>query len=157
VEFVRTLRARFRSLTVVTHSARNFEELRGAEGFRTILTGGEYFPVDEIFGGQLALETIAKLHVSACFLFPSAVSLRHGAADFLPEAVAVQKAYMAIADRVVIMADSSKFEKAAFLKICDTDASYTYITDGELVDGIRRMYQNNGITLHTDKRTLLNE
>ena len=157
IEFVRVLKNRFKNLTIVTHSLQNFEEIKSAEGFQSILIGGEYLQKEDIFYGVLALETIQKLHVSTCFLFPSAVSLKNGVGDFIPEAVAVQKAYLEIADKAVILADSTKFEKSAFLKICDTNSSYTFITDSGLDDSIYKLYKNNTISLYKDKKELRNE
>lgn len=157
IEFVRIIKNRFKNLTILTHSLQNFEELKADEGFKTILIGGEYSSEEDLFYGPLALETIQKLHVSTSFIFPSAVSLKHGVADFIPEAAAVQKAYIQIADKVVILADSSKFEKTAFIKLCDTCSAYTFVSDSDLDSNICQLYQNNGIPLYTNKKELSNE
>ena len=154
VEFLRVLKNRFHRLTIVTHSIQNFEEIRYVEGFRPIFIGGEYLKKEDLFYGALATDMIQKLHVSTCFLFPSAISLKHGVGDYIVESVPVQKAYLEMADRIVILADSSKFEKTAFLRICNTEISYTYITDESLEDGIYELYRNKGITLYKNKRQL---
>jgi DeoR/GlpR family transcriptional regulator of sugar metabolism len=154
LEFVRILKYHFKNLTIVTNSIRNFEEIKMAEGFKPILVGGEYMQKEDLFCGMLALETIQKLHVSTCFLFPSAVSLKYGVADFIPDVVAVQKAYLDIADRAVITADSSKFEKTALVKICNAASPYTFITSSDLDDNIYTMYRNKGIILIKDKKEI---
>ncbi len=157
VEFVQVLIKNFKRLTIITHSVKNFEMLKGIEGFHVILIGGEYLVKEDMFYGLLALETIQKLHVSKLFLFVSAISLKYGVGDFVPEAVAIQKAYLEIADQVVIMADSSKFEKTALLKICNTNTSFTYITSDDLDENIYRTYKNNNILLYNNEKELLYE
>jgi DeoR/GlpR family transcriptional regulator of sugar metabolism len=157
VEFAHVLKNRFKNLTILTHSLRNFEILKTVEGFKVILIGGEYLMKEDLFYGGLALETIQKLHVSKFFLFPSAISLKYGVGDFIPESVAIQKAYIEIADRVVVMADSSKFEKTAFLKICNTSTSHTYITSDDLDESIYKMYKNNNILLYNKKEEIIYE
>jgi DeoR/GlpR family transcriptional regulator of sugar metabolism len=157
IEFVRILKNQFTNLTVITHSLQNFEELKSAPGFKTILVGGEYLPKEDLFYGSLSLEMIQKLHVSTCFLFPFAISLKYGVADYIPETIAIQKAYIEIANKTVILADSSKFEKTAFIKLCEVNSSYTFITSSDLDDSIFQMYQNKGLVLYKDKKELIHE
>ena len=54
---------------------------------------------------------------------------------------------MSISDKVIILADSNKFEKSAFEKLSDTDKSFTYVTDSKLPEVIRNEYIENGIDL----------
>jgi DeoR/GlpR family transcriptional regulator of sugar metabolism len=157
VEFVNILKKSFKNLTIVTHSVKNFDMIKSIVGFKSILIGGEYLQSEDMFYGGLAMETIQKLHVDLFFLFPSAVSLRHGVSDFIPESVSMQKAYLQIADKVVVMADSSKYEKNAFLKICNMNSSYTYITNSDLDDSIYKIYKNNNINLYRSKKELMHE
>ncbi len=153
-EFVRVLKERFRNLTIITHSGQNYDVLKTVEGFRIILVGGEYLRTEDFFYGHMTLDTIQKLHVSTYFLFPSAISLKYGIADFIAEGIPIQKAYLGIADRVVVMADSSKYEKTALLKVSDMNSTYIYITSSDLDESICRLYQNNGVTLYKNEKDL---
>lgn len=146
-EFASVLKNRFHNLTIITHSPHVFEELKGAEGYKLILIGGEYMPKEDAFYGTLVLESIGKLHATTCFLFPSAVSLKYGVADFVPELVAVQKSYMNISNNVVIMADSSKYEKTALIKLCDTNSRPVFITSNDLDEGIYELYKSHEIQI----------
>ena len=156
-EFVSVLKANAQRLTVITHSVCVFEELRGQPGIRLILLGGEYLSSEECFCGESALEALRKLHVSFSFIFPSAVSLKYGVADYVAELVSIQKGYLEIANQSVILADSSKFEKTALLKICDTSPSSIFVTSEDLDDGVYELYRANGIRLYRDEETILHE
>jgi|LSQX01.3.fsa_nt_gb DeoR/GlpR family transcriptional regulator of sugar metabolism len=146
-EFVPVIKNRFKNLTVITHSVSVFEQLKDKEGFKLILIGGEYLHSENVFYGTLATETIKKLHASTCFIFPSAISLKYGVADYVSEVIPIQKSYMNISNRVVIMADSSKFEKTALLRLCDTNSNYTFVTSDDLDENVYTLYLNNKIKL----------
>lgn len=153
-EFVPVIKSRFTNLTVITHSVSVFEQLKDKESFKLILAGGEYLHSENVFFGPLAIETIKKLHASTCFIFPSAISLKYGVADYVSEVIPIQKSYMEISNRVVIMADSSKFEKTALLKLCDTNSNYTFITSDDLEESIYRLYLNNNINLYNSEEAI---
>lgn len=52
------------------------------------------------------------------------------------------------------MADSSKFEKTALLKLCDTNSNYTFITSDDLEESIYRLYLNNNINLYNSEEAI---
>ena len=109
----------FQELTIVTASLPIFEILSAKPGFQVILTGGFYLPGEKAFYGHLALDMIRQLHVSAFFHAPSALSLNFGMSEHIRELVEVQRALIAAADQVFVLADSTKFETCAALKVCD--------------------------------------
>ncbi len=138
--FARALKGRFRKLTVVTHSLDVFHELEQETEYKRILAGGEYLDSESAFYGELATQFMEGLHVEKAFVFPSAVSLEGGVQDFITELVPVQKSFIRHADKIFVMADSSKIEKMALMKICDLDMCDAVITDGGLDEGIRERY-----------------
>jgi len=150
-EFASIIKSHFRSLTVITHCANVFSQLKDKEGFKLILIGGEFLPSENIFYGTLALETIKKLHASTCFISTSAISLKHGVSDYISEVIHIQKQYMEISNQVVIMADSSKFEKTAVFKLCDMNKSYHFVTSDDLDENIYKLYKDNGIKLYKNE------
>ncbi len=135
------------SLTVLTASLDNFNILRRNPRINVILIGGLFSEEDNVFYGRISLETIKHYHVSKCFIFPYAISLKNGISGYCGHASYMQEAMMSISDKVIILADSNKFEKSAFEKLSDTDKSFTYVTDSKLPEVIRNEYIENGIDL----------
>ena len=115
--------------------------------FEVILCGGHYLKQERAFYGPLVLEALKNLHVRKAFLFPSAISLEGGICDYQQELYTVQKQMISCADQVFFLADSSKFEKRALLRLSPVKGDYTYITDRELPEDIRRLYGENGIQI----------
>ena len=146
--FAQALKERFRKLTVVTHSRDVFDLLCDHKDFTVLLCGGHYLRQERAFYGPLVLDALGKLRIQKSFLFPSAVSLEDGICDYQQELLSVQKSIISIAEQVYILADSSKFEKKALLRLADMDRRYTYITDGQLPAEIRNLYLENGIRIY---------
>lgn len=141
----------FQELTVITNSLEVFQTLSVKESFHVILTGGYYHPVEKAFFGHLTLDTIKQLHASVFFLTPWAISLKFGISDFTQEMIPVQRSLISIADQVAVLADSSKFETEAALKICELNPAYTYITDEFLSPEIRTLYEEHSILIQCQR------
>ena len=141
--FAEMLNEKFSNLTVVTHDLGVFQLLSQKPGFQMILCAGHYVREENSFYGSLVLETMDHLHVQKVFLFPSSVSMDFGVGDFHPKLHPVQKKMLEIGDEVFVLADSSKFEKKALLKISDMKREYTYVTDDKLPEGLRTLYREN--------------
>lgn len=147
IEFVPFLRSLPFFVTIITHSIDVFSILKDDVLHQTILIGGQYLREEGAFYGQLTIDNIANLHFSKAFICPSAVSLQNGISDYESQLVMVQKAYIAHSDQVIALADSSKFEKNAFLKLCDINLPKAIVTDDRLDNSIYDLYKNNNINI----------
>ncbi len=145
--FAEVLKEQFENLTIVTHSMDLFEIL--TDQFPVILSGGRYLKEEKAFYGALALESFDHLRVQKAFIFPSAVSLRFGICDYQQDLFPMQKKLIEIADQVFVLADSSKFESRALLKIDDMRPEHYYVTDSLLTDELKNLYVENGMQIFT--------
>ena len=150
--FAQELKKRIRSLTVVTYSLRVFEILKDMPGYRLILLGGQYIPEENSFYGQMTLDLLNNLHVQKSFVFPSAVSLEHGICGFEETLYPLQQKLLRCCDQAYILADSSKFERTALYKVADMRPEYIYVTDPELPEQLRHLYEENSLTVITKAR-----
>ena len=148
ISFAEALKDRFTRLTVVTYSSDVFEILRNHKEISVILCGGHYMREENSFFGNLTLEILGKLHVQKAFVFPSAVSLEFGICDYQQDFYLLQKKLMAISDSIFILADSSKYEKKALLKLDDMCPEYTYITDSQLSEKLKNIYTENNLRVY---------
>lgn len=135
-------------LTVVTHSLDVFNILCRHKLITTILCGGYYMEKENAFYGEIALDTLRTLHVQKAFLCPSGVSYVEGICDYQNDLIQIQKQLLRDADEVYILADSSKYEKKAFLKMDDMSIKHRYITDSGLSEEMRAFYQEKGINIY---------
>ena len=145
--FAEELLKRFSKLTVITHSMDVFNILGGQKEFSVILCGGHFKASENCFYGSLVNDSLQRLHADKCFIFPTAVSLKNGICDYTDDLMTIQKAIISISNKAFILADSSKFEKSAMLKLDDMKEEYTYITDSKLSDSILKLYKENNISI----------
>jgi DeoR/GlpR family transcriptional regulator of sugar metabolism len=147
VVFAKVLMGKFNHLIVITHSLEVFKELEGEHGIKRILVGGEYLESEGAFYGDLATSCLDGLQIGKAFIFPSAISLTGGAMDFVTELVPVQKKFISKANQVYLLADSSKIETTALLKICELQACDEIITDSKLDNSIFERYKQSNINI----------
>lgn len=147
VELAKLIACTLSKLTVLTNSIEIFNILSSNSGIELILCGGDYVQEELAFTGYLAVNTISQVHTQKAFIFPSAVSLKHGLTVYFKNFISIQKAYIENTDNVFILADSEKFETAAFLKLEALNPEYTYITDSGLSNEIYEEYKKNKINI----------
>lgn len=142
VAIAEELKKRFDKLTVITYSMKVFDVLK--DKFAVILTGGEYYEKEDCFFGTVTLNTMSGLHAEKCFLCASAISTRHGLEDYVPSIIPVQQQLCKISDRVIVCADSSKFETRGLLKLGDIGDADAFVTDSDISDETRRIISDMG-------------
>ena len=147
MEFAEVLKERFSDLTIVTHALGVFETLSSVAGINTILIGGMFEKGERAFYGPIATKAYGDIHVSKTFIFPTAVSISTGVSDFNLNLAEVQRVLLETADKVIVLADSSKFEKASLIKLCDVSPEHIYVSDSKLPDSIFELYKENNLTI----------
>lgn len=145
MELAQAIKKRSLRLTVITNAPDVFEILSAEEQISVIVIGGQYLREERSFYGLLAVEAIEKLHVSKVMICPSAISLRYGLSVAQHEVVPVSRAFIGIADQVFLLADSSKFETAAPVRVAPLSPAFTCITDPSLPEAMYDLYLESGI------------
>lgn len=146
ISFSEVLKEKFSKLTVITNSLDVFNIL--CDSFSVILCGGHYLPYEKAFYGSLTLSMLKNLHMQKAFIFPSAVSFEFGICDYQKDLYQIQEQMIKSSDEIFILADSSKFEKKALLKIDDMKTGYRYITDCNINSELEKLYKEHKINLY---------
>jgi DeoR/GlpR family transcriptional regulator of sugar metabolism len=137
-----------RNLTVVTHSLPAMSAVARRDGVRLIGLAGTYEPDLQVFAGQLALAPLSQLHVQTLFLATS--SIWDGAMRATnSHEVEMKQALLRVADRVVLLADSSKFEYSSLMMVADLSTVTTLVTDDGLPAAARARVRAAGVELVT--------
>lgn len=123
---------RLSRLTVLTNSIQVLLELAGRPGFNVIGTGGTLRETALSFVGPLAERAVAEYHVDKAFISCKGISLEGGVTDSNELEVELKKVMVRSAERVIVLADHTKFGYIGFARIATLDAVDTVVTD----DGI---------------------
>ncbi|MBB3664239.1 MULTISPECIES: DeoR/GlpR family DNA-binding transcription regulator [Prauserella salsuginis group] len=125
--------------SVVSHSVPVLQRMLSLPAARTVALGGDLNHDSQAFVGPITVDTAAQLRVKTFFLGAAAVDER-GVYVATDRERPTKLALMDIADRVVLLADHSKFDAAAAVLLCPLSRLDTVVTDrrpalADLFDG----------------------
>ncbi|HEX3815533.1 MAG TPA: DeoR/GlpR family DNA-binding transcription regulator [Mycobacteriales bacterium] len=117
-----------KDLTVATHSLPVLTALQHKAGMRVIAFGGELHPITQDFAGIAAQDAIANVNLSILFLGAKGLNERGVFCASDHEAL-VKRKLLEVADRVIVLADSSKLSATAMVRVCSLEDIDTLVTD----------------------------
>jgi DeoR family transcriptional regulator of aga operon len=115
-------------ITAVTNDLQIAQLLSGSTLTKVVVPGGTVRPGSSTLVGEPGQEFFKSIRVDMAFVGAHAVSAE-GLTETSLEVAAMKRALIASARRVVLLADSSKFQPAAFCRICPITAIHELITD----------------------------
>lgn len=136
------------NLTVASHSLPVLSALLPRKGVRVIGIGGELHPVTQDFSGMATHDAIANLHLSLLFVTTMGLTERGVFCASDHEAL-VKRKLVEVAERVVLLADSTKLTTSAMIRVCSLDDIDCVIMDDGIGEKSRKMLAGNGVTLIT--------
>ena len=96
----------------------------------TLYVGGGYYSHDSMgFVGEFAELFVEKIHADKCIVGTGGIHLKHGFTCPYPSHASLQRKIMAAAEEIIVVADHTKFGKAAPNRIAATDEVDWIITD----------------------------
>ncbi|MFI2858287.1 DeoR/GlpR family DNA-binding transcription regulator [Paenibacillus sp. JSM ZJ436] len=116
-------------LTVLTNSMKAAAELGGKEKIEVISVGGIMAHRSLSFVGPLAERALDSYYVDLAFMSFKGVHLERGLSESNELQARVKHKMIGIAEKVVLLADSSKFGILAFKQVADLKSVDTIITD----------------------------
>lgn len=118
------------TLTFVTNGIDVFATLVAGGAKNVHFVGGEYVAINRSFGGSMAMEVVRKFNVDKAILSVTSVDVRRGSICTLsPQIGCVQQAMIDIAHSVIVVADHSKFGRAALSVIAPLEDVDCIVTD----------------------------
>jgi DeoR/GlpR family transcriptional regulator of sugar metabolism len=135
-----------RELTVVTHSLPAMAALGERTDITLIGLGGLYHPPTQTFTGPDTTAAISRLRVHTFFLATSGLN-RHGPYCSTPLEAEAKRTFNGIAERVVLLADSSKLRQTAPVPICEYDQLDALVTDDAITAIEHSWLAETGVSL----------
>lgn len=117
-----------RNLFAITNSVEVARSLAGRNNNRVYMAGGELRADDGAAFGETATDFVAQFQVDKAFLSIAAISPESGFMDNELWEAEFSRMVIRQAKNVITVADHSKFERRALVKVCDFDTVDTLIT-----------------------------
>jgi DeoR/GlpR family transcriptional regulator of sugar metabolism len=140
---------RGRRLTVVTSSLAVIDQLRDDDDVELIVLGGAVRKNYHSMVGVLTEQALAQIRASICFLGTSGIRSDGTIADTTGMEVPVKKAMIESSNRVVVLADSSKFPGVGLLNVCGPDRYSTVVTNDDADPATLDVLRSAGVEVLT--------
>lgn len=133
------------ALTVVTNAVNIAAELTVRHQIKIVVTGGVARPQSYELTGPFAEEVLKEVNIDTAFLGVEAIDVEIGAAARHEDEARVNRQIAARARKIVVVTDSSKFEKRAFASIRPVSEIDVLITDSGLDKKIAKAFKSLGV------------
>lgn len=137
-----------RDLTIITNDIQTAYVLACNKHVSLIVAGGTCEPNLFTLSGDLPVKLFESLRVDIAFLGCDALDFREGISNRTFSEVAIKRAMMNAANRVVAVVDSSKLGTSVFANVCKMEEIDVLITD-TIQDSDRSICDSLGVTVLT--------
>ncbi|WP_252131086.1 DeoR/GlpR family DNA-binding transcription regulator [Clostridium caldaquaticum] len=145
LEIAKSIEAK--NITVVTNSIDIASVLSNRDDVELIVTGGILRKNTRAMVGHTGEVTLKNFRVDKAFIGANGISLEEGITTPNFTEAQIKKAMMNVANKVFIVADSSKFNQVSFSVICSIRAVTAIITNNDLDEAVIKDFQDAGVEI----------
>jgi len=136
-----------RDVYIVTNSTLALTYARSNPSLHVTLVGGEFEVSSESLVGAIALKNLSQFNVQKCFIGADGYSVESGATSHLVETAEVAKMMIQQSQECIVVADSTKAEKAGFATMANVASVDMLITDSGVPDATVEKLKKAGVTV----------
>ncbi len=134
-------------LTVITNSIPAFERLRGTNGIKVLLTGGEYERGHDALVGPAAAAVLEDLRADLVLLTADGISIEFGVSHSDERVAEISRRMMDAARRTIVLADHAMVDVDSRFRVANIDEIDVLVTDLGILPPQRLNLMNRGIKL----------
>lgn len=135
-----------RELSILTNSLPLAYDLLERSNNKITLVGGELFAKQKLVLSPFENEMIKHYRAAKMFMGTPGIG-QFGVMESDPLLVRAEREFIAQCDELVVLADSSKLGRRSSLIVCGLDSVSKLITDDEISDDYRSLFESAGIEL----------
>jgi len=135
-----------RRLQVVTNSLAIAEVFADARQIELTLTGGYLYPRTRVMVGPLCEHTLSTVHADTLIMGIGGVT-EAGYSNNNTLVVGPERKMIEVSERVIIVADRSKFGRSAMIPVAPLDVADLVVSDGGLDTIYQEMLQRHNVEL----------
>lgn len=140
----RALQAKL-NLTVITAALNVSIELNRQPNIEVLQLGGIMRKSSSSVTGSYAEDTLKNFFCNKLFLGVDGIDLEHGLTTTSSAEAQLNKEMIKISQKIIVLADSSKFGKRGFGKICEVDEIDSIITDSGISPSTLESLEGMGV------------
>ncbi len=136
------------AMTIMTSGLAVAQAAMRHEKHNVIVTGGTLRSASLCMTGRLVEEAVRGMRFDTFIMGAGSISHEHGISTVLEDEAQTTRVLMRAAKRVIVLADSSKFDRPSLHHICDIDDADLIVTDLHKGDSKIADMQASGAKLH---------
>jgi DeoR/GlpR family transcriptional regulator of sugar metabolism len=136
-----------KNITLITNSIEILLEVANKTDWNIMSTGGTLKEGGLSLVGYQAEKMISSFHVDITICSCKGLDLERGITDSNEKDAQIKKALMGSASKSIIAVDSSKFDKASFVKFADINDADMIVTENQPDEQWIRKFQAEGVEL----------
>lgn len=140
--------ANTKNITLITPSLPIAQLFFDRSDVRLILPGGVVRPVENSIIGELARRSLEQFYVDRLFLGAGAIDVNSGITEYNIDDAMIKQTLIRNAKEVVLVADSSKFQKITFAFVAHLKEIDHLITDSEPPSDLLKHLKTNNVSIH---------
>lgn len=140
---------RKKNLTVITNAINIALELINVKDFRVFLAGGLLRYGDLSCSGFLTSGFLKQFNVDKAIIGVGGITLEDGISDYHVEEAGTRRLMIEQSNKVIAVADYSKFGVKAFTKVCDLSDVDVLVTDWNVDEQLLKKYKKTIKTVLT--------
>lgn len=116
-----------------------------ADGVELLMTGGHLRRQSQSFYGDQAEQSLQNYHFDMLFLGVDAIDLERGVSTHNEDEARLNRRMCEVAERIIVVTDSSKFNRSSLHKIIDTQRIHTIIVDEGIPEESLKEFHRSGV------------
>lgn len=137
--------AKLEEVNVLTNNLLAAQALAKNKQANVIVTGGNLVHSHLYVAGEMFMRNLDKVYISKAFMGVGGADLSAGYTVNYSTELIVYQTIKAIADQLIIVLDSSKFNRTTFLSLGSLTFSDVIISDKGIPASYREFYETNGV------------
>jgi DeoR/GlpR family transcriptional regulator of sugar metabolism len=146
LELARAMSARLFSNTVITNSYPVASILAVNPMLRVLMPPGEFTAAESMVNGAETNDFVRRFNANVCITSASGLSIE-GPVDANLDATRLKRTMIARSHKTIMLADHSKFGRAALESVCPWSAIAAVVTDRNPPETFREIFEVNGVEL----------
>ncbi|MFA5675476.1 MAG: DeoR/GlpR family DNA-binding transcription regulator [Christensenellales bacterium] len=116
-------------ITIISNSLNIYNESEQLPNANVISTGGLFYRYTNSFIGVSAISMLSNYHITKAFMAATGITIETGATNNSFHEAEMKKAVVNRCNKIILMADSTKVDKAASISFCPLKSLFAFVTD----------------------------
>lgn len=136
-----------KNITIITNSINVVNESAKLNNINLVIVGGDYLRETNSMVGLDAINVIKKLNAKTAFIATTGISLQRGLSNSSMLEAEIKRSMIKSADKLVLLADHSKFELVSLVTFAELNEINYIITDKDIKTEYSKFFKENNIKL----------